>query len=82
MSLMFQAQNHRELSFKKGDIIYIKKQVCFHPILKTSSKINHMFIVSPGRLDMYLQEQMADVGATGQTSLLHFSSCGKRRRRL
>ena len=23
----FQAQNNRELSFKKGDIIYIKKQV-------------------------------------------------------
>ena len=24
----FQAQNNRELSFKKGDVIYIKKQVC------------------------------------------------------
>ena len=23
----FQAQNNRELSFKKGDVIYIKKQV-------------------------------------------------------
>lgn len=25
--LFFQAQNHRELSFKKGDIIFIRRQV-------------------------------------------------------
>ena len=27
----FQAQNNRELSFKKGDVIYIKKQVGLKP---------------------------------------------------
>ena len=25
--LLFQAQNHRELSFKKGDLVYIRRQV-------------------------------------------------------
>ena len=25
--LFFQAQNHRELSFKKGDLVYIRRQV-------------------------------------------------------
>ena len=28
----FQAQNNRELSFKKGDVIYIKKQVGLKPV--------------------------------------------------
>ena len=25
--IIFQAQNHRELSFKKGDLVYIRRQV-------------------------------------------------------
>ena len=34
----FQAQNYRELSFKKGDLVYIRRQVIWFCHLSTNYK--------------------------------------------